>query len=197
MATFAELCAEVHTITNRPDLVAETKTAVKAATLKAHQVDYFYKDLFEVGVSFDTEDYVQSLEYRSVVDNYRALKYIRKTDANGAADGAFLDLLTIEETVDTYGLNKNDICYVAGNVIQIRSSTPLQYIFFGCYLNPVIVEAQYNSWVAQDHPYAIIFDAAATVFKMIGFDEQATLYRQLVAEQIVLLKTSNIEAGGR
>jgi hypothetical protein len=52
MATFSELCSEVHTLTNRPDLVNETKLAVKAATLKLHQKDFFYKDISEQGVSF-------------------------------------------------------------------------------------------------------------------------------------------------
>jgi hypothetical protein len=194
--TFTELCNEVYTLTNRPDLIAETKVAVKAATLKMHQSDYYYKDLYEFGVSFPTSEYVQSLEYKFVLPNWRALKYIRKTDVVGSDTDSFLTVLTPEETVDSYGMNKNDICYVAGQVIQIRSSTQLQYIFVGCYTNPTLVEASYNSWIASDHPYAIVYDAVATIFKMTGFDEQATLMRQLVAEQIAELRLSNIQASG-
>ena len=41
-----------HTITNRPDLINETKLAVKAATLKIHQSDYYYRDLIEQGIAF-------------------------------------------------------------------------------------------------------------------------------------------------
>jgi hypothetical protein len=196
MATFAEICAEVYTLTSRPDLVDQTKAAVRAATLKAHQSDFYYKDLYEVGVSFSTADYVQSLEYKLLVPRYRALKYIRKTDVNGVDTDRFLQILTPEETVDSYGINKEDIAYVAGQVIQIRSSTELQYAFLGCYVHPDVVEGTYSSWVADEQPFAVVFDAVATVYKMIGFDEQAAMYRQLVLEQFTELRLSNVQAYG-
>ena len=56
MTTLTDLCADVYTITNRPDLINETKLAVKAATLKMHQSDYYYRDLLEQGITFDTSD---------------------------------------------------------------------------------------------------------------------------------------------
>ena len=59
MTTLTDLCAYVYTITNRPDLFTETKLAVKAATLKMHQSDYYYRDLLEQGIAFDTSDYTQ------------------------------------------------------------------------------------------------------------------------------------------
>ena len=48
--TFDELVAEVYLLTARGDLTAETQSAVKAATLKAHKSDFFSKDIFETGV---------------------------------------------------------------------------------------------------------------------------------------------------
>lgn len=195
MSVFTELCDEVYTLTNRPDLIAETKMAVKAATLKAHQSDLYYKDIFETGISFATSDYVQALEYRSVIPKYKQLKYIRKTDSAGTS-GNFLEVITPTTALDKYGSVKEDVCYAAGEVIQIKSSTQLQYILFGCYVNPDITESGYNSWIALDNPYAIIFEAAATVYKAIGQDDQSTTFRTLVQEQIMMLKAANIEAEG-
>lgn len=195
MATFAELLTDVYTLTNRPDLVNETKQAVKAATLKAHQMDFFYKDLYEVGVQFSTSDYIQALEYRTITPRYRALKYIRKTDISGVP-GAFLDVITPALSLDRYGYNREDICYGAGEVIQIKSSTLLQYILFGCYRNPDITEATYSSWIAVDHPFAIVYEAAATVFKTIGQDEKAAIFKKLTDEQFMMVKESNIEVEG-
>jgi hypothetical protein len=195
MATFAELLSEVYSLTNRPDLVAETKVAVKAATLKMHQADYFWKDLFETGVQFDSEDYVQSLVYRDLFPRWRSVKYIRKSDAAGA-NGDFLTLQVPDSILDRYGYQKEDIFYAAGELIQIKSSTSLKYILLGCYLNPDITEAGYTSWIALDHPYAIVYEAAVTVFKAIGYDEQATVFQKLAAEQLALLKSSNIAADG-
>jgi hypothetical protein len=195
MATFAELLADVYLLTNRPDLVNETKLAVKAATLKAHQSDFYYKDLFETGIEFNTSDYVQALEYREVLPRFRSLKYIRKSDSTGTV-GDFLSVITPALALDRYGAAREDICYGAGEVIQIKSSTSLQYILLGCYLNPNIGEDTYSSWIALDHPYYIVYEAAASVFKLTGDDEKATVYKRFTDEQIALLKASNIELEG-
>jgi hypothetical protein len=194
--TLNELIAEVYTITNRPDLVAQTLTAVRSATLKLHQSDYFYKDLRETGVSFVSALYVQQLEYRPLFPKWRALKYVRKTDAAGTDTGAFLELVVPENVLDNYKQNRNDICYVAGEVIQIRSSTQLQYIILGRYDSPDITQSGYDSWIALDHPYAIVFEAASTVFKMIGDTDQFAAYTQLAGMQLVELRNSNILAAG-
>lgn len=195
MSVFTDLCDEVYTLTNRPDLIAETKLAVKAATLKLHQLDLYYKDIYETGISFSTSDYVQALEYRNVIPRYRQLKYIRKADASGTPD-KFLEVITPALILDKYNTVREDVCYAAGELIQIKSSTSLQYILFGCYVNPDITETGYNSWIALDHPYAIIFEAAATVYKAIGQDDQSTTFRNLVQEQIQMIRASNIEAEG-
>jgi len=193
---FSELCAEVYTITGRSDRVAETESAVKAATLKAHQQDYFYKDIFETGLSFASAEFTQSFDYRLTLPRWRALKYLRKWDSVSAAPGAELDIILPEQVLDRYKVQRQDICYVAGAYIQINSSTEESSYILGCYLNPDITTTSFSSWIALDHPYLIIFDAAATVFKAIGKDEEAAAYRGLVAEQVSILKASNILAVG-
>lgn len=195
--TLAELIAEVYTITNRPDLVAQTLTAVRSATLKIHQSDYYYKDIFETGVQFVNSLYLQQIEYRVLVPRWRALKYIRKTDITGYSDGPILEVLGIPEMVeDAYKINRNDVCYVAGEVVQIRSSTQLQYVILGCYRNPDITQSGFSSWVALDHPYAIVFEAASTVFKMIGDTDQFAAYTNLAQQQLVEVRMSNIQGIG-
>ena len=195
MATFTELLSDVYLLTNRPDLVEETKLAVKAATLKAHQSDFYYKDLFESGVEFNTADYTQALEYRTVFPRFRSLKYIRKSDASGVV-GDFLSVITPALALDRYGSSRDNVCYAAGEVIQIKSSTTLQYILLGIYLNPDVTESGYNSWVALDHPYYIVYEASASIFKLTGDDEKATMYKRFTDEQLAMLRQSNIEIEG-
>lgn len=196
--TLAELIQEVYTITGRPDRVAETSSAVKSATLKAHQSDYYWKDIFESGLSFSTAEFIQSWDYRSNLPLYRSLKYLRKYDiTNGiGCPGRELKIVLPENIFDSYQLQKNDICYAAGAYIQIKSSTKQQLWLMGCYLNPDISDLTYSSWVAIDHPYYIVFDAAATVFKAIGKDDEAATYRQLMGEQLAMLRGANILAEG-
>ncbi len=194
--TLSELIQEVYTITNRPDRVDETLSAIKSATLKAHQCDFFWKDIFETGIDFLVYDYIQSFEYRTLIPNWRSNKYIRPYDAINSVPGKPFTLITPEQILDRYDVQKTEVYYAAGAEITLKSSAQYRYFLYGCYLNPDVTVAGYNSWVAMDHPYAIIFDAAATVFKAIGKDEEAAAYRTMVPEQIAMVKASNIVGEG-
>lgn len=194
--TLAELIAEVYTITNRPDLVAQTLTAVRSATLKIHQSDYYYRDLVETGISWPTAEYLQQVEYYTLIPRWRALKYIRRTDSTGTEQGTIFTTIPPENVLDEYKLNRVNVCYVAGEVIQIRSSPQLQYALLGAYVNPDITAAGYASWVALFHPYAIVFEAASIVFKMIGDTDQFAAYTMLAREQLAQVQLSNVQAIG-
>jgi hypothetical protein len=191
-----ELQQEVYNITNRPDLVNETLTAIRSATLKIHQSDYFYKDMFETGIAFPAPALVQQIDYRALIPRWRSLKYLRKTDLTGTEQGQFYDIIQPESVLDQYQTSRADVCYVAGAVIQVRSSVDLQYAILGCYLNPDVTVSGFSSWVALDHPFAIINKAAASVFKMIGETEQFTAYTRLAEEAELDVARSNIQAQG-
>lgn len=194
--TFDELVEEVYLLTNRRDLVAETKSAVKAATLKAHQTDFYSKDIHEQGFQFTSAAYTQSLDYITLVPNYRAFKYVRRVEDATDTEGAFFQILTPDELLDSYGISKTDIAYVAGRVLEIRSSVEFQFALLGCYVNPVVREGAYASWVAEQHPFYIIREAARVIFKTIGYDEQAAVYERLIAEELLLLKMSGLSDVG-
>lgn len=186
MATsFASLVSDVYSLTTRDDLVAETNLAVRAATLKAHHSDDYIFDFNEYSIAFSTSDYYQTLDYKSIIPLWRKPRYFRKYDNSGSgAPGVFLTYIPPEKVVDEFGADRQDIFYVAGANLQIRSSTLLQYALLGCYLNPDVTVASYSSWIANDYPFAIVYEAAAIVYKSIGFDEQAVMYREMVKDAI-------------
>ena len=193
--TLTELQDEVYTITKRPDLIAETLLAVRQSTLALHQSDYFWKDIAETGLSFSTSAYLQEIEYRSILPRFRAIKYLRKSDSAGAT-GAFFDVITPESVLDLYGTDRTNVCYAAGASIEIKSSTQFQYAILGYYQNPVVTTAGFDSWIALDHPYAIVLEAAEKVFKMIGKTEEFAAYKFLRDEERNRLSLSNIQAVG-
>lgn len=199
MTTLADLVADVYTLTNRPDLVSETLVAIRAATLKAHASDYYYKDLFETGIQFDQEQSQQSLDYKLLIPRWRSLKYVRPYLYNAQQQGCArtpLTVLTPEDILDSYGITKENVCYIAGLQLQIRTLAAFQYYLLGCYVYPNVTADGYSSWVADECPFAIIYDAVATIFKTIGQDEQNATYQALVQTQYVELKASNIIANG-
>lgn len=200
--TLTELQAEVYKLTNRPDLISQTLAAIRAATLKAHRIDFFYKDLFETGLTFTPGDYIQQVDYKTLYPRFRALSYLRKFDptvlpAPGLA-GKFFTVVTPTNVLDSYELTKEDVCYIAGIYLQIRSSTILTNALIGFYQDPLVgsTDGTFTSWVAVDHPWAIIFEACRAVSKMIGKDSAANGFQSQVGDEYALLKTMNILAEG-
>jgi len=194
--TFDELLEEVYLITNRRDLVNETKSAVKAATLKAHKSDFYSKDIFETGIEFDSADFRQSLDYISLFSNFRALKYLRRVEDENDDVGAFFAIITVDEILDSYGTNRTDIAYVAGRVLEIRASVEFSKALLGAYVLPIVREGAYLSWVAEQFPFAIIHEAARRVFRSIGKLDESNAQLQFVAEEYAELKLSALSDVG-
>lgn len=190
--TFAEIAQEVYNITARDDLTSLTETAIKAATLKAHKSDFYFRDIYEQTYAFPTADYIQKFDYISIIPNFRALKYARKvaTSTNEVED--FFNILSAEEVMLPEYRNSTDIAYVAGRIIELRSSTELKEFILGCYVNPIVTVSGYASWIADLHPYAIVHEAARLVFAAIAQQAESNGQKELVAEAYAELKTEAI-----
>lgn len=193
---FQEIFTEVVILTKRPDLVDRTKQAIRSATIKLHHSDLYFKDLFEVAVQFTGPFHLQSFLPTEVVPTFRMVKYIRLWVGGQTGDvGRFLTGIQIENSLDAYKRIKTDVFYMAGQVLQIRGAAPLDKVLFGCYVNPVVTpEASYSSWIANEKPYAIIFEAARQVFASISFTEQANAMAQMVADEVAELKLTYVDS---
>lgn len=198
--TLSDLETAVYTITNRPSLTAETLLAIQAATLKAHRVDFFAKDFQETSLNFGALAYQQSFYYNAVSLNFRAAKYIRVvavTDDYGnplstPIPGQFFKIISPENTLDDYLIDRDMIAYLAGTQWNLKSYEQFEEIIFGYYVNPVVVSGGYYSWIAVEHPYAIIYEAARVVFKMIGFEESVASMKELWNDEIQELRSSQL-----
>lgn len=192
--TLNELVNEVINITKRVDLQSETQSAVIAATLKAHSSDYFFRDLVELAVQFDAPRYIQTFYPKSISALYRQVKYMRIWNGDVTGDaGDFLEHMQIEAALDNYGYIRTNVFYMAGQFLQIRATAKLDKILFGFYQFPNVVPVSYSSWIAADYPWAIIYEAARTVFLITGYQEQSASMRSLVQEQYATLKISNVD----
>lgn len=199
---FSELTNEVILITRRPELQTLIESAVRAATLKAHQKDFYYKDLVETGIQFSTPNVLSSLDPKDLIPRFRKVKYIREwlydpsdTVTFGRGGKKFTAIEPMNAK-DRYGYFRTDVFYMAGKVIQIRSSTPLSHILFGAYIYPDITPGGYSSWIAEEVPGAIIHEAARQVLMTIGAGEQVQAQAQLVAEAYQLLTINGIPMEG-
>ena len=66
MTTLAELELQVYQITNRADLVAETKLAIRQATIAFHHANYFWRDcVFQLIDMSSTQGYKWNINISS------------------------------------------------------------------------------------------------------------------------------------
>lgn len=213
MADFDYLVSQVILITNRPELVAETQLAVRSATLQLHRSDFFAKDLTEMTLQFNTANYLQQIAYRELFPRYRALSYLRKYNPNYNASPNVIDLqalyyengmgkefeiITPDQIFDSYATQRSDVCYVAGETINVRSSTKDTYAVIGVYQSPdVSTPENYKSWIADESEFSIIYLAASIIFgTVMGNTSKLNSAAQLSSIEFQSVKLANIQNKG-
>lgn len=203
--------------------------AVQAATLKMHTSDgsFFFKDIQSGQVKFDQAAWIQVLDTSSF-PRYRNMSYFRKNDPSLASyqlnpsllpplvssyNGipytilqSMLPLTPIEPNniLDEFGVERQDVYYQAGASLFIKSSTSLNYGLMGWYAYPNVgsddIGTGYDSWIAREYPFAIIYDAASTILQGIGMTDAARKFDNpetgLVSSHMTALRNSNVVVKG-
>lgn len=225
MALFDDLVSGpdgVYTLTNRSDLVAETALAVRQATLRIHRAALFPRDVVE-GLLVLTPLYNYQLDIPTYFPRWRQFSYLRPyTNVSQSPAPFFIEFMRPDAIFDAYGAEKTNVGYVAGNNLNVKlgPTNPSQTVnvgaptydsfLYGYYANPVLTPAaNYESWIAREHPSTIVMDAAAIVFRMIGYEEAAARFMGLVwgpggtpqmptsGGEVALLISSSLEEQGR
>jgi len=199
--TYAELVQAVLGITKRPDQLALTESAVRASVLKAHTKDFYYKDLVEVAGQVERPSHLTSLTAKEVVPRFRKVKYITpwhydpRSRSLGCA-GQQLKVIQLGNEVDAYGYYKDNVFYMAGELLQIRTSFPLSHFLIGAFQFPDTTPTGFKTWIADECPEAIVHEAARQVLSTVGMRELAAVQQQLAAEQYALLTINNLATAG-
>lgn len=169
-----DIQSEVYSITKRPDKVNDTLLAIKAAWYLAHTFDFFSRDILESGISFPSLALEQSFSYKSLFPLARAISYIQPVDSTSLMPvNEPLTEVNPQFILDSYDYYKDNVYYEAGQVIQIRTQPGYQYFAIGIYQFPDISSTStVQDWVTQDFPYTIIYEAAARIFRQIGYTDQ-------------------------
>lgn len=203
----------VYSVTNRPDLVTETKLAVRQATLAAHRSDFYPRDRIELGLPLTSAALFQ-LDIPTYFPNWRAFNYLRPYDTvTGSLSNIILgpdEMLVPEAVLDEYLVEKVNIWYVAGNNVNIKLEAAYGGLLVGYYANPVLApEGAYESWIAREQPALIVLDAAKRIFESIGWAEQAARLGIMLfgsppgnaasptGGEYMLLKSSALSGSGR
>ena len=195
-----ELVQEVLGIISRPDQIELIRSMVRASILKAHQRDYYYKDIVESGIKFGLQGLVQNFDPKMIFGNgFRKIKYIRKwlydpTDVNFGQGGKILTPIEIEQIFDEFDDLRTDVYYMAGQLVQIRSVGGIEYCLAGAYILPDVSVDNVNSWICREYPYYIVHEAAASVLVKVGKEKEASTQKGLANEfyEIMIGESNNM-----
>jgi hypothetical protein len=189
--SLAQLEADVLTIVKRPDKLDAIALHTKNAILKIHSSDFYLNDLCENAFQFAVSATQYSLDKTSLISRWRKAKYFNVIDPISGELVKKLTPVPVLNTIDSYGYIKDYVFYEAGNYIQIYASGGEQTFGFGAFLYPDTTLST-PSWIVDQFPYAIQYEAARTLFKSIGFDEQSAAMEQLVQEAVAEIKMTGI-----
>lgn len=220
MATLASLATDVYTITNRPDLLTETRVALRKAIFKFHQAETFTRDLLSTRIQFSLYTPVAANTWRYQFDLSDAALFPRFRRLNTlhypvdliaqypstpqplidwsslSPESRIVPVVSPDNLFDPrYANERYQYAYIAGMSLNVKLSWGMDYldIFYWAYpVVPTDTEATITSWICDQYPDAVIEEACSTVFKMIGKDDEAARYLQLFGENLAMLKGTSV-----
>jgi hypothetical protein len=197
---YTAVLADIYSITNRPDRTAETAIALRKATMKFHLAEQWAKDIGNVQVTLPVVTSGDSFSYRYTLDlsqagslpYFRKLSEIREYNNPLIGNEYHFKPLDNDRRVDDYVLEDINYYTVVGQAAQLRVNKQLTVLDVDYYLYPDITATQYNSWIAQQFQDAIVCEAAANVFAMIGKDAESQRYAGYFNENLLMLQMQEI-----
>lgn len=190
--TFAELLAEVISITKRPELEGRTRSALRQAVMFSHRSNNFWRDLVaEHLVALPSTEGVLLLD-----DNFPRLRSIASFAV--ARDGlavAELESTAVDCLFDEFNERRRGWYFGTSTGIRYHSAGYTQALV-SYYVDPVVTETGFDSWIAVKYPDVIIRWASSLIFKSIGHTEEAGQELQIAQAMLQQLTTGDFNIKG-
>lgn len=220
MSTLNLLASDVYVLTNRPDLVAETRVALRKAIIKFHSAETFKRDLVTTRLQMATFTPMQPNQFRWSIPLSQFTRFRRPCALSYPVDLAYptnqvpaplIDWpvgfdrsrefaeTTANNLFDSYNTERQNYYFVAGSTLTIKSGWGVDYLDLVYYQYPLVppdADATIISWICDQYPDSVIEEAAGTVFKMIGKDDEYQRFMQLFVENLSILKMTDVGEGG-
>lgn len=199
MTTLATLIDYVKAVTNRPDMDTDITRTIQFVTLKEHAAELYDRDLV-VSSSIPvtaSDSFRYSVDISGSVDRLRRIAIVREymatlSDFVGTYGQIEFERRNVVDAFDSYGVIRNNFYSQIGNsTLSIKASRAISSIQVIYYQNPDVFGTYDNSsWIANEFPHIIVDAACAEIFKMIGKDDEAAMYKQKMTENRLTLLTA-------
>lgn len=187
MPLFDDILADVITLTNRPDLVNESKFGIRAATIKLHGLELWLEDKVEEIIDVVTENGIFAIPLADFTYTPRKIDFFKKVYSDD-----FFEETNPLAIKDRYGYRKTNIYYRAGSHFNFATDTNDTSIVASYYRSPVATETGYDSWIAEAYKELVALEAAIFVFSSIGDKEQEARIEKMAAQQLAILQINHM-----
>jgi hypothetical protein len=199
MTTFAEMRTEVIANTRRPELVALTDSAIKMATLRAHHVDFFPRDVGTYPLTYTVPTgnqlFVDIASVNTLIPDLRTLDFMQGYDPITLLANENLEyVVDFKNFWDEYNDLRSSVFTTVGDTLRVRfcEATGKATIYY--YKNPDVTVADYSSWIADKHKEEVARWAAAIVWQRSGFQEIAAQMQAAILDFKSLLVESYLSS---
>lgn len=198
-------------------------SALQSSLSFLHAEQLYFRDIRQGQLKFNLLAYVQTFGTASVA-RWRQLAYARKDDPtllmyqqnpsnlpplfnsvgafNTQQSMAQFYIYDVNNLFDNYNTERLDVGYQAGDAVFLKSSSAFQYVRLGWYTFPNLDysnnEVRFDSFIARDFPWAAIYHSAATIFSVVGQQDQTRMMNDprngIVTQHLKALRDSNILA---
>jgi len=194
MTTLADLEALVIAQTRRPEVPEITQAAIRAATLRAHHVDFFTRDLTQANLIYTPVSSAQFYDFPAISATLLRLRTIQQLESVDTTTLATTEILGYRELTDLYdkdNVRRPSIYTMIGDTLRVYPlSVTGQFVAY-YYQNPATASLTYSSWIADTYPDELAMWAAAIVFVRTGFAEMA---KQITDQHIIPFKQTLVES---
>jgi hypothetical protein len=181
MTTFAEMEALVVAQTRRPEIPAVTRAAIKSATLRAHHVDFFPRDLASAPLTYAVGNgagYYDIANLSTIISRLRAPTFIHCIEPATFRPIEKLDYRDADDVYDSAGNGRLSAYTLIGDTLRIYPQLATGRLELFYYKNPDTSTVLYESWIATTYPEEVAMWAAGIVFARTGFAEMAAEFKK-------------------
>jgi hypothetical protein len=203
MPTFAELKETVIDLTKRPDLDSVIGFKILDVVKRLHLMQVWPRDFTALLVTLPSPVNEYVIPYASV-PRFRGLSYIRfwdpiavnpMTNVGTGWFGESFSEIRPDDIFDGYNTLRNNIFYLTGGGIFLRSLTKFSSVVVGYYQHPITSPTTaLASWIVDDYELAVVSGVCAEIFASVGDNDQAKNYGAIHNAHVMLLQTNNNEA---
>lgn len=175
--SFTSLYNLVVKLTGKAAIQHVTESAIRSATLRAHAVADFYRDLetaqLSYSVSASTSQIYNVFNISQSMANYRKVGYVRGVNSFGAVTEKF-EYRDPDDLWDENGVIRHSTFTLEGDTLKLIPTLVTELVAVGYYRNPSVSTGAYSSWIADMHEDDIALWAAGIVHSRSGSPDLAS-----------------------